>query len=286
MNELTVIGELNYVFYRPFFPAEILKDVMEDENAFLYGVEHNGEAAGGAAIRFSEEEASLLYFRVDPEFRGRGVGAAFFFRLMEEAAGLGAATLSMRLSPDTDPKFLRLLSGYSARFDEGEECEFATSAEVLAGVTKLQGESKRSVALSELDPVALQELSRELKEEKLDLVPLPVVPEEYLGELSAVYMEKGKPTALLLLAQEEEGIKVRLLSSFSREPMAVMDMLFFSAGKLSKLPEDTLISMNIVEHRIRELLETIFKDIPEEGYEIRSIQDCIIDLGAFHEEYE
>ena len=87
---------------------------------------------------------------------------------------------------------------------------------------------------------------------------MPIDPNLYLKDQSAIYMEGEKATGALLFRKKAEGIEIALLASFASNAAAVMDMMSLAAEKMNRFGEDTKVLINIVDDRVEKLIRNLF----------------------------
>ena len=124
------------------------------------------------------------------------------------------------------------------------------------------------MALSELSNRDLIALNENLIKHGMDLVRIPVNPDDYLKEQSSVYMEEGQVKGVLLAKQEGEAVEISLLASFANNPVAVMEMINFTAERMRRFSEETSLIINVVEERMIKLIRSLnsMSDDDEEGF--------------------
>ena len=266
---ITGINETNYEYYIRFMPEVLSEWITADEDILVFGIESFGIATGSVIIRRVFPEAEIVWFYVDEQLRGRGIGSDALMAVMEMMREVyDISTLTINLYAGTDERLVRLFDGFATRREAMVQSTYETTLGWILSSSKIRGGSKSSVALSEISNRELNALCEELIMHGMDLVRMPINPEDYLLEQSAVYMEDGQARGVFLLKQSGEGIELSLLASFANNPVSVMDMINFTADRMRRFSEETKVTVNVVDERISKLIRHLnsMKDEDEEGF--------------------
>ena len=259
MCRITQINEENYGYYLPMLPANFAEQIEEDENALMFGIESFGMAAGSVMLRLIGFEAEITWFYVDERYRGRGVGSEGLLHLMELLnRSYDITQIAMTVYAGADEELLHLFDGYPVERAKLPQCTFETTLGWLRSSSKIRAGHKHSITLGELDKKKLIVLCEGLIAHGEDLVEMPIDPDLYLKDQSAIYMEGEKATGALLFRKKAEGIEIALLASFASNAAAVMDMMSLAAEKMNRFGEDTKVLINIVDDRVEKLIRNLF----------------------------
>lgn len=252
---ITGIDETNYEYYMPFMPDTLSQWIEDGEDILIFGIESFDMAAGAIVIRMVFPEAQLLWLYVDERLRGRGIGSDALIRIMEIMKdGYDMRLLSVDLYAGTDKQLASLFDVYPVTKEELFQSSYETTLGWLLSSPKLNGKSKNSISLLELDNKGLRLLNDNLIKRKLDLVRMPIVPGDYMSQ-SAVYMEGEQAKGVFLLKKDGEVVEISLLASFADNPISIIDMINFSAGRMNRFSEETRVFMNVVDDRILRLIK-------------------------------
>lgn|GEM_PF-5878940 len=290
MTILTDLGSENISYYAPMFPKGILDEIASDEHMLMFGIEYGGVACGVVAVRALRPEASILWYYVDPDYRGFGVGREAFFELCRMMYyRYSMDSVSMELSSESDPKLKRMFMSFEGAYTETlPECRFITTVGWLRSserLIKAAGEKNKlkSVPLSSVSDYEVTNFSRELRAAGMDYIEFPIDREGFLKDASAVYEESGKPVGILLLKRKGQEFEIPYMASLSTNPLAVMDMVCFTRNASERFSDDSTISMNLVEDRLVKLIKGLLDMSDDENDGFSYNKKLILPL-AFVEE--
>ncbi|MCR5098867.1 MAG: hypothetical protein K6B14_07965, partial [Lachnospiraceae bacterium] len=233
MTMITDINSANMSFYSPMFPKGVMDDVMADETALMFGIEHEDAACGVIAVRMTRPEAEVFWYWLDPGFRGDGIGSKAFLKFCTMMYyRYSMSTVSMELSNGADPRIKRMFMGYgSVTSEQLPECRFTTTLGWLRSSERLERTARdkeiKSVALSAIPDYEITVFTRELRAAGVDYIEFPIEKGDFIADASAVYAEGSKPVGILLLQKRGQQLEIPYMASISTNPMAVLDMVSF-----------------------------------------------------------
>ncbi len=255
MANLLFIDESNIELFAPIIPDHIREVVESDEDVIMHGIESEGMACGVVVSRIISFEAEILWYYLDPSFRGLGVGHESFDLYTERMHDTyGVSTVRADIPADADEGIYKLFAGVPAKFERLNKSRFETTVGWLRSSDRIKGSSKHCVALSAVDPGVLRNFSGQLASEGLGAVKLPIDPAEYEADASAVYMEGDTPKAVLLLQRDGAALTIPYMVSVSTNPMSIMDMICFVKENARKYSEEAPIYMDLLEPRLSKLI--------------------------------
>ena len=266
MNTITYIDQRNYAYYAPLIPLGMHEQVMTDQDLLLFGIESDEMAAGILVVRILGPEAQLIWFSLDPEFQGMGIGMSSFYdavNMLKE--DFNCEFMTMELSPDTESNFLNIIRAYEPSYEDLQTGRYVIMVSDVLASRRLMERSHKCVALSDMDDLTLKDLCRRIEKDNNDLVEMPINPKNYMARMSPVYMNNGKAEGLMLLRRNtRRSMEVAFLTSFSENVNAIMDMLYFVAENLRGVGDDIAIEMNLVDEELASFVRKLFT---EEGRE-------------------
>lgn len=269
MTVITGIGRENIRYYLPLIPAYVLEEAATDENTEIFGIESDQAAAGAIVLRIMPPEAEIIWYYLDPSFRGRGTGSESFQELLEMLKGTeDIRYLTMDIPADAPPELKGLFAGYPAEYEKQSTVLFRTRIGEIRSSKPLQGTPKNTVSLESLDDKYMRALSNMLVQEHLDYIPMPIDRSRYMADMSAVFMEDGLPVGVLLVAKKGQNLEIPFMANLSKNPTAIMDMMYFVCEKTKRFAEDTMISMNLVEEGMLKMIKALLKleETEESGF--------------------
>ncbi len=281
MSEITAIGRSNLEYYAPFFSEGLWDDQEDEDLLWLYGIENNeGMAIGAAAVRQIGTWAEMIWFAIGEEFRGAGNGQSAFLQILYELKMLGMERVVMHLPVNADPKLYRLFEGCSPHMADQDECTCITRIGTLDRLLFLKHKKKNALPLSQMKERELRSLGEKLTLYHMDHIPLPIKKEDYFAMASSVYMEQGMPKAVLLLKKQKKSIRIVFMASFSRNPLAVMELLCQTMEVLREYPKNTVVIMNLADQRMVDLMRYFFRNIEDDYVKILPVRRCEISLNS------
>ncbi len=280
MSEITAIGRSNLEYYVPFLSEGLYDDLEDEDLLWLYGIESDeGMAIGAAAVRQIGTWAEITWFAIGEEFRGAGNGQSAFLQLLYELKMLGMERVVVHLPVNADPKLYRLFEGCSPHITDQDECSCITRIGTLDRLSFLKHSKKNALPLSLLKDRDLKLLGEKLALYHMDYMPLPIKKEDYFAKASSVYMEHGKPRAVLLLKKQKKRIHIVFMASFSKNPLAIMELLCQTMEVLRDYPKNTVVTMNLADQRMVNLMRYFFRDIEDAYVKILPVRRCEISLN-------
>ncbi len=265
MANLLFIDEKNIDMFAPIIPDYIREVAVFDEDVIMHGIESDDMACGVIVSRVITFESEILWYYLDPSFRGLGIGHESFELYTERLYdSYGVSSIRMEIPADGDEGLYKLFEGLPANFEKLDKNRFETTVGWLRSSDKIRGGSKHSVALSEVDPNVLRNFSGKLAQAGLGIIDLPIDPSAYEADASAVYMEGDTPKAVLLIERDRESLTIPYMVSISTNSLAIMDMICFVKENTKKYSEDATIYMNLVEPRLTKLVKGLLDMGPGE----------------------
>ena len=266
MNMITYIDQKNYAYYAPIIPSGMQEQIINDKDILLFGVESDSMAAGVAVVRIIGPEAQLIWFSLDPDFQGMGIGMRSFYdivNLLKE--DFNCDFMTMELPPDTESNFLNIIHAYDTSYDDLPTGRYSIMVSDVLATRRLMEKSRKCIALSDMDELSLSDLCRRIEKDNNDLVDMPIDPKRYMARMSPVYMNNGRAEGIMLLRRNtRRSMEIAFLTSFSENVNAIMDMLYFVAENLRGVGDDISIEMNLVDEELASFVRKLFT---EEGRE-------------------
>ena len=266
MNSITYINQKNYAYYAPLIPLGMQEQIINDKDILLFGIESDSMAAGVVVVRILGPEAQLIWFSLDPDFQGMGIGMRSFYdmvNLLRE--DFNCDFMTMDLAPDTEQNFLNIIRAYPIAYDDLPIGRYVLQVRDILGSRRLTEKSCKCVALSNMDDISLKELCRRIEKDNNNLVDMPIEPKRYMARMSPVYMNNGKAEGIMLIRRNtRSSMEVAFLTSFSDNINAIMDMLYFVADNLRGVGDDIAMEMNLVDEELASFVRKLFT---EEGSE-------------------
>ena len=276
---ITRISETNYRYFLHVLPENYV-ELAEEENVLLFGIESFGAAAGAIMVRIVSRDAEIIWFYVDMDHRGRGIGSEGLFKLMQlMSSDYGMSTISMNIFAGSDTALKGLFDGLPVQRESLPQKIYTTTLGFLLSSPKLSRGSKSCISLADLDSKGLNNLCSELIRRGEDLVEMPIVPDNYLKNQSAVYMEDGIAKGVMLLKKQDEGIAISLLASFASNVTAIMDMMSFCAEKSGRFDSATKVTAALVDERMESLIRKLLSLEDDEDFD--KSERVSLDLSYF-----
>ena len=246
----------------PLVPEDILSWGKKSDEVRIYAIGEEEKTVGAAAVHIPSSRAELLWFYVDETYRGYGIGSKCFYQLMTELRDLGAEELSTGIYSDTDGAIIRLLNGFHMSYEPLPVCRISFTADRIAEAPDLLRPSQGSVSLRSCREEELKELQKRLAAAGRDI--FDVTADGYNTTVSAVYKEDGKAEAALLFKRMGPGeISLYFAVSVAKDPTCLMDMLRFSAASIRDLPDETVISMNIINKKVKDMALLLLENVTD-----------------------
>lgn len=282
MEFLTTINRKNVRYYEPFLPVSVREAYLEDENLLLYGIDEDDTACGAMAVRVLKPEAELTWIFLAEDYRGRGIATSAVTDLSGLLRADDYAELYTNLPPGAQGAALsNLFSSFPLTYEENDAAVVYTTVSELQKVKELDLPPKGSVSLKEVTGGALKKLEQAIRESNDDLVNFPIRREDYLEDLSAVYMDGKEPAGILLARKSPHRIiTLSFIYTVSPNPEGVLDMMRFFLNGAKNLPGMGYIRMNMVNP---ELLDYLSK---RAHVEVQRSLRPVIDLSWIDGVYE
>ena len=245
-----------------------LAELAEEENVLLFGIESFGRAAGAVVVRMVSLDAEIIWFYVDENRRGMGIGSEGLMCLMQHMrSDYGMSSISMDIYAGSNKALKRLFDGFPVQRISIPQKIYTTTLGFLLSSSKLKRGSKKCISLAELDSKGLNNLCGELIKRGEDLVEMPIIPDDYLKNQSAVFMENGVAKGVMLLKKLEEKIVISLLASFASNVAAIMDMMCFCAERSERFDSGTKVTAALVDERMESVIRKLLSVEDDEGFE-------------------
>lgn len=249
MQYLTTINRDNHAWYDAFLPVSIREAYLADEHIALLGINEDDTACGAIALRLCRPEAELLWIFLAESHRGRGLATLAMLDLTHDLRDEDYERLiaSEPPSKETTGEFEELMSFFPHTVQEQEASVVYSTVEELLRIKDFAGPESASVPLSQVSSVTLHELEQAAIESDNDLIPMPIRREDYLQDLSAVCMENGVPSGILLVSRTSpQVLTLAYLYSTSSSPNTALDMVRFFLRRAGELPGRHFLRMNLV----------------------------------------
>ena len=258
MIKLERIDGSNYDRYDPMLPNYIKLIVHDDEDAILVGIVGAGSAVGTIAVSVRSGYADILWYYIDPGFRGVGAGRESFFMFTAMLHDcFGVKLVNMDIPVDADESIYRLFNGLPAEFAELPECHFEISLGFFRSSSKFKGSSKRCVSLEKVDDTLIRDFCNKIVKAGDALVPMPIKKSDYWSEASAVYVEDNEVKGVLLLRREGDHLSIPYMVSHSKNGAAILDMILFAGQNTGRLSEETTVVMNLMDERLGSIVRAM-----------------------------
>ncbi|MBR5969313.1 MAG: hypothetical protein IK016_03085 [Lachnospiraceae bacterium] len=284
MAQIVQINEQNIAYFIPMLPAYLLEELEADPDMLLFGVESEELAAGVCAAVVTAPQAEILWFYLAQPFRGTGIALEGFSELLcELQRSYGIRVVTADLPAGECDAMRRLLSTFPVTYTKLPAGRYETTVGRMRDAKKLSHASRNSVALSKLSGGKLRSLCNELGNAGNDLVPLPFPAELYTPELSAVYMEQNRPTAVLLVKDRGAHVEIPFFASLSSDPKALADVMYFVRERMEGFDAEMPLIMNLAGQRFLKLVRSLLelKEEDETGF-VRNVR-AGIDLSFLQE---
>ena len=257
INRITQINEVNIEYYLPLLPSDF-PSRLSDERTLAFGIESLGYAAGAAIVRLVSFKAEIEWFFVSEIHRGIGVGSESLLNLLSLLhKKYNIKEVYMDFFAGTDENLSKLFNSFPNERTPLPQCVFKTTLGQLLSSDKISGSSKHCISLAELDSSRINKFCNEIVMRGMDFVPMPVDPAMYYKEQSAVFMEDGEPKGMLLYKKTNEDIEVSFLVSLTDNSAAIPDMIHYSVEKFKRFGEDTAVSINVIEPKIKAIVKNL-----------------------------
>lgn len=246
--------------YAYMIPAWLLERPREGVNVRFWGMEEDGTPCGVAVLTEEERVITLQHLYLEENYRGEGRGQRFLNELLLDAYHGQNYTFRVAYVPEEFPEMEGLLRGYPFTQEEEQIASFTCTLGQLMENKYIQGAYGSNVrALSECQEEGLRMLSQTMEERGEALVKMPLEKKDYVADCSAVVLEKGSPTGILLVREEGKGtLSIPLLVNYSSNVTAPVEMIRFALQKGSQnYPKETLCRFAVVSDSLLQFLEKI-----------------------------
>ncbi len=246
----------------PQIPEDLLALAKSEDDIYVYGIAEDDQTVGCAVVKASGLRAELLWYYVVEAYRGKGIGKECFFDLITEFHDRGAEELTAAIYADTDRSLVHLLNRYRPTFEPLSVCQAFFPAKEIGFVSELNKPSKYTVPLHSCTPEELAGLQESLKAEGKDICD--VTADGYNSMISGVYKKDGKALGALLFKRKSANeISLSFAGSVAKDPAVMSDMLCFSASMIRELDDGVIVSMSIVEPRMKEVMLSLLKEVKD-----------------------
>lgn len=273
-----VLNKQQLLSYVHMIPQWLLESDIEGEEVEFWGMEDWEVPCGVAVLNREDGVPTLKHLYVEKEYRESGRGSRFLTEILYRVYKRGDVRFQIKYIPKQYPELERLLRSYPMTCREEVIGSAFCTIKELAELKYLQGDFHNVQALSECTEESLTPLYQEIIRRQADLVELPLKKKDYLAEYSAVAMENGRPSGLLLVKEDEFGVTVPFLINVSENIAAPIEMIRFTLQKGSKAyPPETICRFAIVNESLLQILEKI-------GISTIQKRQCYtIELSRFYE---
>ena len=251
MKSVRKIDEKNYSSFSKYLSDYILEIMRTEKNTTPYGIVHNGRPVGIVVVQIEGSVAELLWYFVDPECRRIGIGRDGLFDLCEILREKNQISRIEGLIPaGAEESVRKLFESYNVTIEKQPECRFDTTLGEFLNAKKIKGNPAKCVSLDKASGTLLRMLCNKIVEHGVDLVEMPVKPEDYYAKACAIHFDKDEPDGMLLINKTEEAVSIPYLVSFAEDPRAIMDMLTFARDSLKDLDPSLPLYMNLVDENL------------------------------------
>lgn len=266
MDLFTTITDKNLKFYLPLLSNYVIEASEFDNNIRLLGIEHDHIAAGSAAVRIIGNEVELIWYYIAEQFREMGLGTEMFDELIMTFCEQEYERFSVILPPKVSRAQKSLLNGYPFKYTEADEGNIYTTIGKLKKIDKLGGGAKKSVPLNELTSKKLNGLCNSIVSNNSNYVSMPIKVNDYLSDISSVYMDKDEAQGVLLVQKETEAVRVSFIYSESKNPLSLLDMMRHSVNEATKVySDDTVVEMNMLSPELTRFTESLLSEAVEKS---------------------
>ena len=277
--KIAQINEQNLEYYLSSLPKGFEESILEDDRTLIFGIESFGMAAGAIMVRLVAFKADIFWFYIEETHRGMGTGSKAILMLSKLLhRDYDIEEITMDIFAGSDEGLSHLFNAFPVERETLPQCVFETTLGQLLSSQQLSGKSKSSVALADVEHSKLMRFCNELIDRGEDLVPMPIYPDDYMKEQSAVFNENETPEGILLFARRGEGIEIPIMASFSMNSSAITDMMFFSIDKFRRFSEDTPVTVYIVEPRVKTMIKTLLSMNKDDNYGFMESERITLDL--------
>ncbi len=286
-SRLVPINELNYEFYLPMLPEGFIEILSEDEKTLVFGIETIGAAAGCVIIKKTGFVAEITWFYISEPFRGTGTGSESFLWLVDLLhRSYGVDKVYMDIPAGADEGLYHIFNGFDVEKTPLPQCTFLTTLGALMTSDKLKGASKHSVSLGSVDRKKLMIFCNDIINHGADYIDMPIEPDDFMKDQSAVFMEDDEPKAILLFTKKGEELEITFMVSLTKNPSAVLDMLLFAVEHFRRFGEDTPVTIHIVEPKVKALIKRLLSMEDDDEYGFTYSQRITMDLNFLDETAE
>lgn len=258
MEFVRQLEESEYDSCRRMLPAWLHENIMENDEMELWGIKDFGTICGVAVISREADFVRLCHIYVEEKYRGSGRGGRLLFELIYNAHIYGASQFIVKYIPGRYPGLQNLLRNYPMMISEETVGSVSCTLENLLTSKALVGEYKNIKSLAECPQTELSAFYREIVDKGLDWVEMPIDKKDYLADFCAVKTEGGKPTGLLLIKEQKDGISIPLMVNVSDSVTAPIEMMRYALQKIVKTyPTNTSVHFEVVNESLLMLFERL-----------------------------
>ncbi len=259
MEKLVPVTSDTITFFSPFIPELLKEEFLINKSLFFYGIVCKNTACGVIVLEKEAYNCQLRYIFVAESFRGLGIATRIFSKLLWKLYEEGYKTVKTRYCPKSSPELHHILRGRIVRKETLSTGAFSFTLKEIKNASLLNSKAPHVVSLNDVKVLDLKKFCQQIIDSGNDIIPMPIHKEDYQSECSAVYMENGIPTGILLLQEtSNESVIIPFLYSASSKSTAVLEMICFLYQKgLTQFSENTKIEMYTIAGSLTALLEKL-----------------------------
>lgn len=218
-------------------------------------------AVGVVVIEEEGRQAELRYIYLEEGYRGRGIADRYMDKLIYMLWEKGIQRFVAHYSPEEVPQLRKLLKKQGFKMETESIGTFRFMLGDLEKEEVLKGTASHVISLSDCRPDLLRGFCQEIADRGEDFIELPIQLDQYISECSAVYQEEGVPKGLLLLEMAgEKHVRIPYLVSYTREPLALLEMIRFLYDRgMKQLTEDTLCEFHTLDPALTVAVEKFLR---------------------------
>lgn len=240
-------------------PGWLLESDAEGVDISFWGMTAFGAPCGAAVVSMEQDAVLLRYIYILEEFRGTGRGKRFVAELLDYAYREQKARFEVRYIKEQYPVMEKLLTGYPFTREDEMLGSFSCRLGDLLKLPHLQGRYGSIRALSDCTQESLRAFYKEIEQQGMDLVELPLKKEDYVADCCAVTMENDRPAGILLVREEKDKtVSIPYLLNLSQNIAAPIEMIRFALQMGSRrYQEDTICSFAVIDETLFRILERL-----------------------------
>ncbi len=259
MEYISRLKDSQIAGYAHMIPQWLIESPKEGADVQFFGMEDFDIPCGVAVTSGEAGVVTLQYIYIAREYRKAGRGSRLLAELLMRAYYSGNHEFRVKYIPGEYPEFEKLLSGYPFTGEEEMIGNFRCTLEELSRIKQFVGKNGNVRALADCTEEELRGLYKEVVEKEDDFIDIPIKKRDYLTSCSAVALEAGKPSGLLLVQEKsEKEVNVPFLVNYSKNILAPIEMFRFAVQTGSrKYPPETVCSFAVVNETLFRLLEKL-----------------------------